>query len=136
MTTVPEFERKCDPTVINFSDNLLLPELFGKNDGNLLQLERALDVNIVSRGNSVLISGSSALQEIAHRVLESLYGRLKEGLDIGPGEVAGAIRMIQAESKAATPKGSKAIAIQTKKRTIIPRSPNQRRYIEALESNE
>ena len=136
MTTVPEFEQKCDPKVINFSDNLLLPALFGKNDSNLLQVEQALAVSIVSRGNSVLIAGSTDLQEIAHRVLESLYTRLVDGLDVGPGEVDGTIRMIQAESSTTTARGSKTISIQTRKRTIAPRSPNQRKYIEALENNE
>ena len=117
--------------VVTFDDNGLLPALFGRHDQYLVRLEQALGVNVSSRGNRVSIAGGESAQQTAKAVLEALYRRLLDGLEVGPGEVDGAIRM--AESGGDDGAG---IAIRTRKRTITPRTPNQRRYLLALRSHD
>lgn len=137
MSRAPELRTAAAPSdapplVVTFDENGLLPALFGRHDQHLLRLEQALSVNLSSRGNRVSIVGNEGAQELAKTVLEALYQRLQEGLDVGPGEVDGAIRMAEAGSV----NDGDSVAIRTRKRTITPRTPNQRRYLLALRSHE
>jgi phosphate starvation-inducible PhoH-like protein len=121
--------------IIAFDDNRLLSELFGEHDQHLVRIEEGLGVNASSRGNKLVITGKPKAREQADRVLRDLYQRLKSGLDVTAGEVDGAIRM----SKAPQGEGGDNIVgrqIQTKKRSIGPRSQMQKEYIDALMSHE
>jgi phosphate starvation-inducible PhoH-like protein len=122
---------------MRFDDNALLAMLFGEHDRNIAQIEHALGVMIGSRGNELEISGPSEPVQAAERVLNELYGRLKQGQQLDSSEIDGAIRMVGARREAddGAPRGA-AEPIQTRKRTVSPRSPRQADYIEALRSHE
>jgi phosphate starvation-inducible PhoH-like protein len=115
------------PVQIQFDDNTLLPALFGHHDEHLLQIERLLDVTLRYRGNQLEIQGPETSREIADRAIEDLYGRLKGGQEVAPGDVQAAVRMAASGNLE-----DHRIAIRTRKRTITPRSPVQARYLEAL----
>ena len=112
---------------VQFDDNALLTALFGHHDEHLLQIERLLDVTLRYRGNQLEIQGPETSREIADLAIADLYRQLKSGQDVGPGEVQAAVRM--AASDDSTGGG---ISIRTRKRTIMPRSPVQAKYLEAL----
>ena len=114
------------PQVVAFDNNTLLPALFGRHDQHLARIEQALGVTISSRGNRLAISGDRSARDTARQVLEMLYRRLKDGQEVGPGDVDGVIRM------ATTAEVVDALTIRTRRRTIAPRSPGQRVYLEAL----
>lgn len=121
--------------VIAFDDNRLLTELFGEHDRNLARVEQGLGVLATSRGNKLVITGDPSARDIAHRVFTELYQRLESGLEVGPGEVDGAIRMAQA------PAGSDSrtdgrVEITTRRKIISPRSPTQGEYLKALQRSE
>jgi phosphate starvation-inducible PhoH-like protein len=126
---------QSDSIVIAFDDNRLLGELYGEHDQHLARIEEGLGVLASSRGNKLVISGKPKAREQADRVLRDLYQRLKSGLDVTAGEVEGAIRMSKAPQGEA---GDGVIGrqIQTKKRSIGPRSHTQKEYIDALMSHE
>lgn len=121
--------------VIAFDDNRLLSELFGEHDQHLARIEEGLGVLASSRGNKLVITGKPKAREQADRVLRDLYQRLKSGQDVTAGEVDGAIRMSQAPQGEG---GGNIVGrqIQTKKRSIGPRSQMQKEYIDALMSHE
>ena len=121
-----------DSSVVAFDDNRLLPALFGQHDRHLARIEQRLGVALSSRGNLVAIDGDAAARDMARSVLERLYRRLKDGLEVGPGDVDGAIRMEQERQSDNT----SPLIIRTRQRTIMPRSPNQQRYLEAMRSND
>ncbi len=77
--------------------------VFGEHDEHLLLIEDRLGVDITPRGNKVAIRGSESGREMARQVLVELYERALEGLDVGRGDVEGAIRM--AMSPVAVAKG-------------------------------
>ena len=118
------------PLVLDFDDNRLLTQLFGEHDRNLARIERELDVSVVPRGNRVAISGAPASRDAARTVLSDLYRKLKQGLDIGTGDVDGAIRMANGNG------ASGSSMLQTRKRPIAARSPTQAVYMEALQQSE
>ncbi|MDO8290697.1 MAG: PhoH family protein [Parvibaculum sp.] len=121
--------------IIAFDDNRLLSELFGEHDQHLARIEEGLGVHASSRGNKLVITGKPKAREQADRVLRDLYQRLKSGQDVTAGEVDGAIRMSQAPQGEG---GGNIVGrqIQTKKRSIGPRSQMQKEYIDALMSHE
>ncbi|MGV8997553.1 MAG: PhoH family protein [Parvibaculaceae bacterium] len=122
--------------VIAFDDNKLLVELFGEHDQHLVRIEEGLGVNASSRGNKLVITGKPKAREQADRVLRDLYQRLKSGLDVTAGEVDGAIRMSKTPQGEGGGDNIVGRQIQTKKRSIGPRSQMQKEYIDALMSHE
>jgi phosphate starvation-inducible PhoH-like protein len=118
--------------VVTFENNQLLAALFGPHDRYLVRIEQRLGVRLSSRGNVVVVDGKPGARDMARHVLTRLYQRLKEGLDIGPGDVDGAIRMEQElQTDAQNP-----LSIRTRQRTIVARSPNQQRYLELMQSKD
>ncbi len=74
-----------------FDDNKHASVLFGLYDQNLAKVERKLGVVANALGNQVTIKGPPEACEQARQVLEMLYGRVKLGQAVGPGDVDGAI---------------------------------------------
>ena len=123
-----------------FDKQQLLGRLFGEFDQNLIAIENRLGVTIGARGNRLLIEGEAEAIGRARDVLTGLYNRLNHGQDIDAGAVSALIGMafeptlegiIRAESDKAPP-----IMIRTRKKTIVPRSATQIRYMEMLAKND
>jgi phosphate starvation-inducible PhoH-like protein len=123
-------------TMLAFDDNKLASALFGQYGQNLALIERKLDVVADSRGNHVTIEGTREACDQARRVLETLYEQLKNGGEIVPGDVEGAIR--QAVAQGSLFDNDPALArsgfadISLRKRTVRARTAGQDAYIRAL----
>jgi len=114
--------------VVPFEDNRHLNRLLGEYDGHLALLEDRLGIEAHAHGNVVTLSGPAAACATAREVLEKLYARIRQGEDIGPGDVDGLLRHSSAD---ATPVSGLA-QIRTRRKLVTARSPNQGAYIEAL----
>jgi phosphate starvation-inducible PhoH-like protein len=125
---------------MEFDDNRLLPGLYGEHDKYLVRIERALGVQVVSRGNRLVIAGSPESAAAARQVLQGLYGQLKRGQQIESGDVDAALRHVKAGGTTRLPPrpgasattSSDDLVITTRKRQIAPRSPNQSAYLRAM----
>ena len=139
--------------VIEFDNNRLLPELYGEHGIHLARIEQTLDVSLANRGNQVFVSGDEEGCDRAARVLTTLYDHLQRGAEVTGGDVDGALRMSLGpvdetpvgNGKMGGPKGSKANgksrgagqpALRTHRREVLPRSPTQAAYINALLNHE
>jgi len=120
-----------DITTLAFDDNRLLPIMFGEHDEHLALIEHRLGVHITPRGNRVAVRGPDEARDATRHVLSSLYQRARRGLDIGRGDVEGAIRMREAESA-----GEAGGGIRTRRKLVLPRTPRQRAYVEAIRQHE
>lgn len=140
-------------SIVEFPDNHLAAALFGEHDKHLAQIESALGVDMIPRGNRVQIGGPKSARKTARKVLRDLYARLEKGLDVGMGEVKGALSMaekpwtdqvetardMEAENENGDDHGSVLSSdtmIRTRRRVITPRTPGQAAYIKALHSHE
>ncbi len=122
-----------DVLTLTFDDNRLLATVFGEHDEHLALIENKLGVDLTPRGNRVAVRGSEEACASARSVLASLYNRARQGHDILRGDVEGAIRMSLAAGDKATQDDS---AVRTRRKTVIPRTPAQKDYVEAIRHHE
>ena len=121
---------------IVFDKPQLLGRLFGEYDQNLVAIENRLGVYIAARGNRLQIEGEASAAARARDVLTGIYNRIVQGQDIDAGTVEAVIAMSSEpmldgiiRSDVSQPP---AVMIRTRKKTIVPRSATQIRYMEAL----
>jgi phosphate starvation-inducible PhoH-like protein len=125
---------------ILFDRPQLLGRLFGEYDQNLVAIENRLGVYVSARGNKVQIEGEAEAAARAREVLTGLYNRIVKGDDIDSGMVEAVISMsaepvldgIIRQDVTEPP----TIMIRTRKKTIVPRSATQTRYMHALASSD
>jgi phosphate starvation-inducible PhoH-like protein len=128
-----------EPTYLSFTDNHLLPALFGEQDRYLHMIEKALKVSAVSRGGNVALTGVPAAVKHARKVLETLYHKLEKGIEIGTKEVEAALRMVNddlAEPQGTLLDKNNRVEIRTRKKTVTPHSHKQTDYINMLYEHE
>ena len=130
-----------DSSTLTFEDNGRCALLFGRHHEHLAQIEQKIPATLVARGNEVTISGEAEQVAAATAVLSDLEHRLEQGIDLDKSEVDAAIRMVT--GKGATPKKTKKNGfrgqeelIETERKRISPRSPNQSLYIKAMQSHD
>ena len=119
-----------------------LATLFGQYDQNLVALENRLGVYITARGNRVGLEGSAEQVALAREVLHDLHARIGRGEEVDAGLVDASIAMaaeptlagiIRADGGGA---GAPSVMIRTRKKTIVPRTPAQAHYMQALTAND
>ncbi|MBT2130379.1 PhoH family protein [Aliiroseovarius lamellibrachiae] len=140
LTAAPVDENSLE-VLLEFPDNRLLIDLCGEFDKNLTHIESFLGVQIVRRGNHLVILGEA--REKAAEVLNALYLRLEAGQAIEPGDIDGEIRLGGTDEGTGTRDGDQIemfkpgnTEIMTRKKTVQPRTEAQKAYVESLFSNE
>jgi len=119
-----------------FPDNDLLPYLFGEHNHYLKRIENVTDVDIIVRGNQVVIQGQKPRVSMALKALEKLYCRLEDGLIVSEAEVDAALRLeLSPKTQSLCQKPDDAFKIKTVQRVITPRSHGQKIYIDALKKH-
>jgi len=135
-TAATSEETATTQTVLAFEDNRLASILFGQYGQNLALIERRLGVVAEQRGNQVTVEGSRGACEQARRVLEGLYEQLRQGRELGSGDVEGAIRQALAQGSLFDYDPASARAafeeINLRKRPVRARTAAQDAYIHAL----
>jgi phosphate starvation-inducible PhoH-like protein len=110
-------------------------ELFGTLDENLKLFESALHVTTHLRDHDLEIEGSAPQVERAAQILGEYNQRIRDGRIPDSQEVKSLLRIAtgeppQAARSAFSPSHSRSFG----KKTIVPKSTNQKHYIEALEA--
>ena len=142
--TSPDTTEDAAETLLEFPDNRLLIDLCGEFDRNLAQIEQALEVHILRRGNQLAIMGERDARARAAETLEGLYQKLEAGRDVDAGEIDAEIRMGSVPE--AEPGGRPGdqmelfqggrVEIKTRKKLVEPRTEAQKAYVKALYRNE
>ena len=114
---------------IEFDDNNILSSLFGINDSNIRILEKINEVKIQYRGNKVKIIGKKLSIEETRRELENLFEEAKKGIEIDEEKIKDTKSLLALDINV---NAQLDLFILTKKRKIIPRSNNQKKYFELL----
>ena len=141
--TSPSTKDGLKDSLIEFPDNRLLIDLCGAYDQYLAAIEKALDVQIIRRGNQLAILGSAAGLDEVTEILKALYQRLEAGRTIEPGDIDRELRM-QGDGENGVDRkvdqlemfSGEKFEIKTRKKIIEPRTDAQKAYVASLFSNE
>ena len=108
-------------------------ELFGVNDSNLKILESELAVKIVSRGETISVSGLQESLEKADEILQALLAIIRKGIKIGPGEVVYSINLSNSGTlEYFADLFDEEIAKSAKGKAIRVKTLGQKEYISAI----
>lgn len=133
------------PITLEFDDNTLIPLLYGEHNAHLDHLEKALDIEISGRGNTLILSGKKDNITLGEEILNNLWSKLTKKQDISTQDIDAALRFLTKNDKkiqktpkkrAKTMKKAEKLVIKTKKKSISPRSPNQAVYMQQILDNE
>ena len=80
---------------ISFSDNSILPIVFGEHDKFLKIIENKLLVSIFPRGNFLKVSGEVNKVKITCNLLQTLFENVKKNHFLDEGEVHGMINLLK-----------------------------------------
>ena len=115
------------------SGNDHLPNLFGIDDQNIHIIEKIHNVEIKYRGNKIKITGAKkSIKETKDEIL-LLFEEAKKGVDIDEDKIRETISVKVLEMNSAEQTN---LFFQTKKKKILPRSKNQKKYFELLNSKD
>ena len=121
---------------MSFDKPALITRVFGEFDRNLVAIENSLGVYISARGDRVQIEGEASATAKARDVLQDIYSRVMRGEEMELEVVLAAISMAHEPTLDGIIRKdideAPEIMIRTRKRTLVPRSPMQKPYMQAL----
>jgi phosphate starvation-inducible protein PhoH and related proteins len=115
-----------------------LEPLFGTRDENLRLMEDSLGVRIDLRSDAVHVEGPEEGVARVRQIFQDFEALRRQGINPHNGELNGMLRLVVADQATTL----RALADSGKqrsagiKRTVQPRSINQRKYVEAIEKND
>ena len=128
---------------IDFPDNYLLIALCGEYDRNLAEIEQKLSVQILRRGNHLVVIGEKAAADLSVALLKARYARLEAGREVGPADIDRELRMSEPGPARPTRDGNQLemfkggpVEIKTRKKLVEPRTDAQKAYVSNLFNNE
>ncbi|GAB6412546.1 PhoH family protein [Bacillus luti] len=111
--------------------------LFGVNDAHLKVIERELNVSIVTRGETVHVSGADETVALVEKILQQLLVVIRKGVSITERDVAYAIQLAQQGKIAQFEELYEEEIFKTAKgKSIRVKTMGQRRYIHAMKKND
>ena len=115
-----------------------LEPLFGTRDENLRLMEDNLGVKIDLRSDAVHVEGPDDGVGRVQRVFQDFESLRRQGVNLHNGELNGMLRLVVADASISLRSlvDSGKARSNGIKRTVQPRSINQRRYVEAIEQND
>ena len=116
---------------VEFPDNRLLMDVCGEFDSNLTTIETSLEVQIVRRGNSIVVIGDDLARDRAIEILNALYLRRVNGRDVEAADVDRELRMGGPDEDVGA-----RFEIKTRKKLVEPRTDAQKTYVQSLFENE
>ena len=118
---------------LELNDNNYLPNLFGVDDKNIQIIEKINNVQIKYRGNKIKIIGKKNSIQNTKEELLLLFEEAKKGLDIDEDKIMEqrSLKILEID-----PEEQMDLFFQTNKRKILPRSENQKKYFNLLNSKD
>ncbi|MDF2082610.1 PhoH family protein [Bacillus pseudomycoides] len=111
--------------------------LFGVNDAHLKVIERELAVSIVTRGESVRVSGTDETVALVEKILQQLLAVIRKGVSISERDVAYAIQLgRQGKITHFEELYEEEIFKTAKGKSIRVKTMGQRQYIHAMKKND
>ena len=121
---------------IIFQNNELLLGVVGEFNNNLKELEKIVETNIYSRGNSILVKSDPEKNELIKNAIQFLTNQFLNNGTIEKKDIISSINKFMIDEKINNSEKNIDYIIKTPKRSVIPRSEKQKNYVRALKENE
>ncbi len=123
-----------DSLSVIFHDNDLLMGVVGEFNKNLKELEKISEANLYSRGNSILIKSNPKKNEIIRNAIQFLANQYISNGSIESKDIVSSMDKFMINEKVKN--NNITDIIKTPKKSIIPRSEKQKKYVRALRESE
>jgi len=110
--------------------------LYGTHDENLRFLEDSLKVRIKSQGSELMVEGEEDGERTVVQVFEQLAALMKDGYSVSAGDVRLAAQLLRENGTARLRDYLMKSAVRGGRKTVVPRSMNQREYLEEIEKHD
>jgi len=120
---------------IIFQKNAILLGVVGEFNNNIKQLEKITNTNIHTRGNSILVKSSPKKNELVKNAIIFLSEQFLTNGTIEKKDIISSVNKFMIDEKNNTGKNIEYI-IKTPKKSVIPRSEKQKKYVRALKESE
>ena len=124
-----------DALSIIFQNNEILLGVVGEFNNNIKQLEEITHTNIYTRGNSILVKSNAKKNELVKNAIKFLSEQFIENGTIEKKDIISSVNKFMIDEKINSSKNIEYI-IKTPKKSVIPRSEQQKKYVRALKEKE
>jgi len=124
-----------DTLSIIFQNNEILSGVVGEFNNNIKQLEEITNTNIHTRGNSILVKSSAKKNELVKNAIKFLSEQFIINGTIEKKDIISSVDKFMIDEKNTSGKNIEYI-IKTPKKSVIPRSEKQKKYLRALKESE
>jgi len=112
-------------------------ELCGEDRSKLRAMERALGVGISTRGNVLTLTGPPDRRLATSQLLEQILDLMSRGVHLRRADIAHAARLSgHGEVTDIREYLLDTVVMSSRRRPIGPRSPNQKRYVDAIRNHD
>ena len=119
-----------------FQNNDLLMGVVGEFNENLKELEKITETSLYFRGNSILIKSSPDKNEIVKNAIQFLTEQFINNGTIEKKDIFSSINKFMIEEKTKNSNQNIEYIIKTPKKSVIPRSERQKKYVKALRESD
>ena len=119
-----------------FQNNDLLLGVVGEFNCNLKELEKITETNIYSRGNSILIKSEQKKNELVKNAIKFLADQFIINGSIEKEDIISSVNKFMINEKIKDSEKNIEYIIKTPKKSVIPHSEKQKKYVRALKENE
>jgi len=116
----------------SFEDIDIARNVFGPGDENIRHLKKYFNIKTSIKGTDLIILGEKKELEETGRIIREMEMRVRKGSYVGPEYIDQTVRQLPGKEVA---EEDYIYILPTKKR-VVPRSRNQKRYIEAMRRND
>ena len=124
-----------DTLSIIFQKNEILLGVVGEFNNNIKQLEEITNTNIYTRGNSILVKSNEKKNELVKNAIKFLSEQFIINGTIEKKDIISSVNKFMIDEKNKQNRNIEYI-IKTPKKSVIPRSEKQKKYVRALKESE
>ena len=119
-----------------FDDINSFKVLSGTNQNNILTIEKLIKIKIHSKGNELILSGTSKEVNTAKELIQNFYKIISKGYFPTENDFKTGLKIITEDNHTLEDIFLDTVCVTTDRKTIAPKSINQKLYINAIRKND
>ena len=119
-----------------FDDINSFKVLSGTNQNNILTIEKLIKIKIHSKGNELILSGTPKEVNTAKELIQNFYKIISKGYFPTENDFKTGLKIITEDNHTLEDIFLDTVCVTTDRKTIAPKSINQKLYINAIRKND